>query len=370
MKYLPYLVFVIILVITGITIYTPQTDDLTNQVTDNFTLEFTEFPEWNQRQIIRCQANNIAFSYNLRKNPQSALFSNIFTYNFYDTYDYFCIPDDFIMAYNDNKFYRNKIMALKWGVSTDITSDHSTAVISNTHKPDQGFNQSAISTFYELGQYRQTDIDLVPAEISIQHEITCGNQYIPVTINVKNTADEPLRFVYMLFDGAWMTSAHDRSQAGIDQIWPSGEYQFQHIEPIDSLTRDNKQAWFGLYDVNEGGMFAGIFTPPSAHGIRYFFTRDELTYPMPEQPTITNLLSMVDDDNQSVPFNQQEYRIHNTMIDFGVLQPGEERSQIVVKIMFTGLTDSNEIRQKVSEIITTIPEYDLPVYDLDDYNDY
>jgi len=369
MKYLPYILAVATFMLLNIFL-SHRTIKLNLASTSSGVLEQTVFPEWNNRDIVRCQSSNIAFSYNLKENPQTALFSNIFTYNFYDNYDYFCIPDNFLMAYNDQSFYRNKILAMNWDVDKNVSADQATAIITNTHQSGQGFNQSAINTLSELSAYRQEDITEVPANITIKHEINCNQQFIPVTITVKNTDSEPLRFVYMLFDGAWMTSFAEQNQSKIDQIWPEEDYQYQHIQSVDEQLRRSKQAWFGLYDPANGGMFAGIYAPPASHGVRYFFTRDELSFPMPNKPTISNILSLVDVDNHTIPFNQQEYKIHNTLIDFGVLQPGEERTQIIVKIMFTDLTGPDQIRKKVNEIVATISDYELPVYDLEDYDDY
>jgi hypothetical protein len=57
--------------------------------------------------------------------------------------------------------------------------------------------------------------------------------------------------------------------------------------------------------------------------------------------------------------------MHATVIDFGKIPPGEERVQIVVKIMFTGYRDREDMHEKVRRIINRIPRFDIPSYDLE-----
>ncbi len=43
---------------------------------------------------------------------------------------------------------------------------------------------------------------------------------------------------------------------------------------------------------------------------------------------------------------------------------------VIVKIMFTGYKDRQDMHKRIESIITHIPEFDIPAYDLEAYDDF
>jgi hypothetical protein len=223
-----------------------------------------------------------------------------------------------------------------------------------------------------------------PATIRVRHEMYFEEQYVPMSISIKNDFPKPLRFLYVLQDGAYMTE-NDSSQKNVHQYWDDGEYGFARRWTIDDKNRHNKNNWLGLYNDSNGGMFAGLYAPPESEGIRYFATWDAEKPLMPDRRKekhvayidnytfegggvvywqddwfrFEKLLSHVDTPNDKNAYDNPYGKIWTAVIDFGIIPPGGTRSQVIVKIMFTGYKDRKDMHQRIRLVIDRIPHFVL-----------
>ncbi len=235
----------------------------------------------------------------------------------------------------------------------------------------------------------KTAMEPPPVDISVSHELYYKESYVPMKITVRNTYSETLRFIYFLQDGAWMTDQDvSIAQTNVHQYWDDGECNYARLWTIDESNRNNKNNWVGMYNDSNGGIFAATYAPPEADGIRYHATWDDLKnvslqssnfentlqtqaidclldYQLDGQQIIQdwykfeNLLYYVDTPNENNLYDNYQWKWHGTAIDFGNLNPGEEKTQVIVKIMFTGYQNRQDMHEKVNNIINRIPSYNL-----------
>jgi len=335
--------------------------------TNGSKIEYLTWAEYGNRSVLRSKYNNIAFTWGHEGINQQYFYNNIFTYNLSKPEDYFCIPDDYIFAYNTNSSYRVKAVALNWTTDYKITDSGDTAIVKNEYLSNNGFHQFADIENPDDGNITLSNWTLPPVDIIVTHEMNYSESFIPMKITVRNNFSEPLRFLYVFQDGAWMTSFKDENQEGVNQYWPDGDYQYPRLWSITDENRNSNNNWVGMYDDKEGGMFAATYAPPQSDGVKFHATwvpTADITGNYspyvgsdPGVDSLDNILLGINVPNNSVSYNDEEYKIHGTLIDFGVIYPGEEKSQSLVKIMFTGYTNRTDMRNKIDSIIQNVTDY-------------
>jgi hypothetical protein len=218
------------------------------------------------------------------------------------------------------------------------------------------------------------------ADIEITQEMNYVNNYIPMRIKIRNRYDRPLRYLYVFQDGAYMTQG-EPNQVDVHQYWDDGEHEYSRVWYIDDLNRSNRNNWVAMYNDRNGKMCAVTYAPPESKGMRYHATWnqtwDEINASLarnvdpfgyqpirPDWYKFENLLANVDALSFRSRYDNPTWKWHGTVIDFGVLQPDEEREQVIVKIMFTGYRDRADMHAKINEIIQEIPAFDLPDFTL------
>lgn len=334
----------------------------------NPKIEFLQWPEWGNRNVYRSKYNNIALTFGHRGVFEEYFYNNFFTYDM--TYDYFCIPDDFVLAYNENVSFRVKALALNWTVKHELINQGELAIIEHLYEEERGLHSYALRGSKEHGSPSFSKWRNPPLTIRVIHEMFYNESYVPMKIFINNTYDEPLRVIYVFQDGALMTSSPEEGQERVHQYWDDGGWNYARLWNITKENRMNKNNWVGMYNDNHGGMFAATYAPPESKGIRFHATWDRGSYigQNPHVNSIENILLGVNTPDAQDLYDSN-FKIHGTLIDFGVIQPGEERVQIIIKIMFTGYEDRKEMHEKVIDIIERIPTYKIPSYDLDEYDD-
>jgi len=290
--------------------------------------------------------------------PEQYFYQNFFTSNPSEPEDYFCIPDDFILTYNQNYTFRVKSTALNWTTVHNLSTNKDSAVLINSFSGKSGFNPYYNNSSHYYGNVSSWQVP--PLDIDIIHEMKYDENYVPMRIKVNNTFSEPMRIIYVFQDGAWMTSFDNGNQENIHYYWDDGASNSPRIWFINKENRENKNNWVGMYCDNKGGMFAGIYAPPQSAGVAGLATWNVFSM-IGDSP---NVLSM---DNiflgiTGLPTKGHEYdtgRFQGTIIDFGTVAPGEEREQIIIKIMFSGYSNRTEMRNRLQGIIERIPDYQL-----------
>jgi len=336
---------------------------------------------WN-RKIYRSNYNNIAMSFGDMCIMSGFFYEHFWVYDVYKAYDYFCVPDDLLIAYNDNDHFWSRCYTLNWKTEHGLLDNNQKAYLTHTYTDGSGFNSLTPEILIE-----KTAMKPPPVDISVSHELYYKESYVPMKITVRNTYSETLRFIYFLQDGAWMTE-QDLSipQANVHQYWDDGECNYARLWTIDESSRNNKNNWVGMYNDSNGGMFAATYAPPESDGIRYHATWDDLKnvslqssnfenilqsqsidwfldcqldgqQVIPDWYKFENLLYYVDTPNKNNLYDNYQWKWHGTAIDFGNLNPGEEKTQIIVKIMFTGYRDRQDMYGKIKYIISRIPSF-------------
>jgi hypothetical protein len=302
---------------------------------------------------------------------EGGFYEHFLTYDYYTGFDYFCIPDDLIISYNDTFSSWVRAYGLNWQVAHGLLDNKQKAFLRHRYNSGDGYN-------FLTYDYNKGNGILPPADLTVEHDMTFGENYVPMTITIKNDHSQPLRFIYVFQDGAWMTQ-DEQNQKDVHQYWDDGDYGFSRVLYLDDSNRSNKNNWVGMYNDNNGGMFAATYAPPESVGIRYHATWSHIWSDITRgvQPNLDpfryapitsdwykyeNLLSNIDALNPTSPYNKAFWKWHGTVIDFGDLQPGEERTQIIVKIMFTGYKDRADMHNRINSIIPRIPAFDLPIY--------
>ncbi|MBA4372478.1 MAG: hypothetical protein C0402_06405 [Thermodesulfovibrio sp.] len=329
-------------------------------------------PDHWDRKIYRSNVTDISMTFGDRAIMEGGFYEHFFTYNFYDMFDYFCIPDDLIISYDDSFSSWVRAYGLNWTVHHGLLEERQKAFLRHQYNAGDGYNPLTSSINKGSGI-------LPPADITVQHDMTYSENYVPMTIKIRNRHDQPLRFIYVFQDGAWMTQG-EPNQKDVHQYWDDGEYEFSRAWYIDDSNRANKNNWVGMYNDRNGGMFAATYAPPESAGIRYHATWNKLWSEVfsssapgqvnsldpfgyaPSRPDwfkYENLLSNIDTTTPLSPYDNTEWKWHGTVIDFGTLQPNEERTQIIVKIMFTGYINRIAMHDRLRSIISRIPTYAL-----------
>lgn len=335
--------------------------------TNESKIEYLTWEEYGNRSVLRSKCNNIAFTWGHEGVSQQYFYSNIFAYDLNKPEDYFCTPDDYIFAYNKDNSYRVKAVALNWTTDYEITNSGDTAIIKNEYLSNDGFNPFADIENPDDGNITLSNWTLPPVDIITTHEMNYCKSFIPMTITVRNNYSEPLRFLYVFQDGAWMTSFKYGNQKGVNQYWPDGDYQYPRLWDVTDENRDRTDNWVGMYDDEEGGMFAATYAPPQSDGVRFHatwvptadITGDYTPYIGSNTgvDSLDNILLGINVPDNSISYNDAECKLHGTLIDFGVIYPGEEKSQSLVKIMFTGYENHTDMRNKLDYIIQDITDY-------------
>jgi hypothetical protein len=327
-------------------------------------IEYLTWPEYGNRSVLRSKYNNIAFTWGHEGLSQQFFYNNIFTYNLSNPEDYFCTPDDYIIAYGTNHSYRVKAVALNWTTDYRITNSNDTAIINTEYRSGDGFNPFASVENVDDGNITMSNWTTPPLDMTITHVMNYNESFMPMTITVKNNGFESLRVIYVFQDGAWMTSFKYGNQDGIYQNWPDGADEHPRLWNITDENRNRTDNLVGMYDDQDGGMFAGTYAPPQSDGIRFLAawvptTIGEWAYigSNPGVYNMDNILLGVSVPNDSVSYNDAEYKLHGILIDFGEIEPGDEASQSFDKIMFTGYMDHEDMRHKLDAIIQNITYY-------------
>jgi hypothetical protein len=108
-------------------------------------------------------------------------------------------------------------------------------------------------------------------------------------------------------------------------------------------------------------MFAGIYAPPESTGIVEHITWNIfwMIGDFPSVKSMDNILKGIYGEPIRKGHENDNGKFHGTIIDFDTVGPGEEKEQIIVKIMFTGYTNRTDMHNRINEIIERIPEYQL-----------
>jgi len=346
------------------------------------SIEYTTWlditPDYWDRKIYRSRYSNISMSFGDRGIMEGFFYEHFLTYPVEKMYDYFCIPDDLIISYtndpSDGEPFDSWVRAysLLWTVDHGLYNNAMDAFLTYRYHVDAGFNPLA----YTKGN------GIPPrADIEVTHEMNYSNSYIPMRIKIRNRHDRALRYLYVFQDGAYMTQG-EANQMDVHQYWDDGEYEYSRVWYIDDLNRNNKNNWVAMYNDRNGKMCAATYAPPESKGIRYHATWNQTWMEInnslarsvdpfgyqPIQPDwykFENLLANVDALSSGSRYDNN-WKWHGTIIDFGVLQPGEEREQVIVKILFTGYLDRADMHARISNIIQQIPKFDLPEFSLPD----
>jgi len=337
-------------------------------------------------KIYRSKKAGIAMAFGAEQIMDGYVFQNFFIYDYEKLYDYFCVPDDLIIAYDKQTSFVTRISALEWKLEHGRYDNGQKAFNRYTFKEGAGFNPP-----YFKSVIFNSRSALPPARVVLEHTMDDTENFVPMKIAIRNAFDRPLRFLYVLQDGAYMTDAAEGHQEDVHQYWDDGEYFSARVWNIDKNKRHNNNNWVGMYNDRHGGMFAGTYAPPESHGIRYHATWDSekpvmldrnlnkpaacidgyktnsntLFFWKDDWHQYERLLSHVDTPNSNNHYDNPYGKMHATVIDFGTIPPGEERVQIVVKIMFAGYRDRKDMHEKVRGIINRIPRFDISSYNLD-----
>jgi len=325
----------------------------------NQKISFQTLPELGNRSAYISKNNDISMTFGQPGILEQYFYQNFFTSNFSEPEDYFCIPDDFILAYNQNNSFRVKVLALNWTTYHNLSTDHEKAVLINSFSEKSGFNPFYNNSSIAYGN--SSDWQVPPLTINVVHELKYDENYVPMKIRVNNTFSEPLRIIYVLQDGAWMTNFKMGNQENVHFYWDDGESDSPRRWIIDKENRKNKNNWVGMYCDNNGGMFAGIYSPPESTGIVEHVTWNIfwMIGDFPSVKSMDNILKGVYGEPIRKGHENDNGKFHGTIIDFGTVRPGEEKEQIIVKIMFTGYTNRTDMHIRINEIIERIPEYKL-----------
>ena len=314
--------------------------------------------ELGNRSAYISEKNDISMTFNQPGIPEQYFYQNFFTSNPSEPEDYFCIPDDFILTYNQNYTFRVKATALNWTTVHNLSTNKDTAVLINSFSEKSGFNPYYNNSSHYYGNVSSWQVP--PLDIDIIHEMKYDENYVPMRIKVNNTFSEPMRIIYVFQDGAWMTSFDKGNQENIHYYWDDGASNSPRIWFINKENRESKNNWVGMYDDNNGGMFAGVYSPPQSVGIVGHATWN-VFWMIGDSP---NVLSMdnIFEGITGLPVKGHEHdkgRFQGTIIDFGTVAPGEEREQIIIKIMFSGYSNRTEMRNRLQGIIERIPDYQM-----------
>ncbi len=356
------------------------------------------------RKIYRSKASDIAMTFGDENNLEGYFYQNFFIYNLFTFRDYFCTPDDLIIAYNNKVSFETRAIALNWKINHNLVNNNQTAYVEYSYNYKDGFNPYVINGS-NYGNILKTGWKNPPAIITVNHEMYYNENYVPMKITIKNIYKVPLRYIYIFQDGALMS---DRTflekdlvfhQENVHQYWDDGEYDCARLWKIDKKNRKNKNNWMGMYNDRNDKLFAGTYAPPESKGVRWHATWDSTKpatlinenkkfvsyidhYTILLKPSsmgkynkkkiwhddwfkFENLLNHVNTPDDKDKYDNPYGKIHGTAIDFGIINPGEERTQIIVKIMFSGYKDREDMHKKIMEIIARIPYYNIPSYDLD-----
>jgi len=366
-------------------------------------LEYFLWSKVCNRKIYRSKASDIAMTFGDENNLEGYFYQNFFIYNLFTFHDYFCTPDDLIIAYDNKVSFETRAIALNWTINHNLVNNNQTAYVEYSYNYKDGFNPYVINGS-NYGNISKTGLKNPPAIINVTHEMYYNENYVPMKITIKNIYKVPLRYIYIFQDGALMS---DRTflekdlvfhQENVHQYWDDGEYDCARLWKIDRKNRKNKNNWMGMYNDRNDKLFAGTYAPPESKGVRWHATWDSnkpttllhgneksvsyIDYTILQKPSsmgkynqkkiwnddwfkFENLLSHVNTPDDKDKYDNPYGKIHGTAIDFGIINPGEERTQIIVKIMFSGYKDREDMHKKIMEIIARIPYYNIPSYDLD-----
>ncbi|MDA8240165.1 MAG: hypothetical protein M0Z67_07315 [Nitrospiraceae bacterium] len=346
-----------------------------------------EYYNWEfafNRKVYRSRATDISMTFGGESVNDVPFYENFLSYDVDKWYDYFCLPDDVIIAYNERIAFIVRADALKWDVSHGLVNDGVKAFLTYFYKEAYGLRQAAeVDLAAKIAGWKAP-----PASISVTHEMYYNKNYVPMMISIRNTFKDPLHYIYIFQDGSWLSEGA-QSQQHVRQYWDDGEYDYPRVWRIDETNRYRKNNWMGMYNDLNGGMFAGTYAPSESKGVRlhatwdserphmshgalvvpyldeFFGHKDATTYWKDGWYKLENILSHIDTPNTYKKYENPYGKIHGTVIDFGTIPSGEERSQVLVKIMFTGYKDREDMHRRIREIIEQIPTFEIPSYGLE-----
>ncbi|MCB2186515.1 MAG: hypothetical protein KQJ78_08865 [Deltaproteobacteria bacterium] len=309
-------------------------------------------------------------------------FLNIFDYQ--NRFDYACIPDDLLVFESPTGgYWFTRATGLNWRLDHGLTADGQGARLVYHFQPGDGFH--AVVRQMEALVGEKIDWRPPPAAVTVTHRLTAGRRVIPLRITVRNPGPEPVTGFYVIQDGAWLSSS-DHNQKTLHPLWPGPRPGTAlRVTTMRHQRRDVAAAWprtwFGVYDLSNGGMFYGIAADPNEAAVRSFSFSDrpvdldgaaqavagKVRHKLGRVPyeydgglgffmkkgyrlTLAGLDALLA-GQKDVNFAAARAKYNVTVLDFGTLAPGQEKTVTVRKILYSGFASEKELLGRVEELV-------------------
>ena len=158
-----------------------------------FEEEGIEYLLWSglyNTKMYRSKKAGIAMAFGAEQIMDGYVFQNFFIYDYEKLYDYFCIPDDLIIAYDKQTSFVTRISALEWKLEHGRYDNGQKAFTRYTFKEGAGFNTPYFkSVIFNSGSAPP------PARVVLEHTMDYAENFTPMKIAIRNAFDRPFKKV-------------------------------------------------------------------------------------------------------------------------------------------------------------------------------
>jgi hypothetical protein len=345
-------------------------------------IEFVCWEAWN-RLVYRCAATDIAMTFGRVSRDSWTAYNiqNVFTFDYEKNDDYFCIPDDVMIAWDDRGSCFTRSGALKWALDYGMAGDGSAAFAAYRYEPSAGFHPFVAEA--ERLMKRKLNWLPPPANITMRYEIRNDLNASPVRLTIRNTAPSAIHFAYVFQDAAYLTQGAPHQQS-VHQYWPDGANSRMRYRALAGVP-DGERV-FGYYSFLNGGIFAGYWAPAKCAQAVAFASMPHCV-DQPADETFIEVLMQKEHGSvppefngglgsvnapairwemaevtrrlqapTSQPFESSGRKVLAVALDFGALQPGQEQQATIYRIMFTGFADEAAMKQKLNAVLAALFE--------------
>jgi len=254
--------------------------------------------------------------------------------------------------------------SLRWDVDyapRGHTSFNKTGYVEHSFVPKNGWNNAPAADKQPWSNYT-----LPPLDIRVRHDMHYAKKWIPMTVTATNRFTEPLRVLYLIQDGAWMTDFNAGHQENIYQYWPDGEYDDERVVKFSSDQRESRGAWGTIYNDQNGGMSSTLYMPPGPGELAWMATWDggegrtyvdSYSTNAKDWYTPGGMLRSLGLVENLGGYDSHHLRIRGALLDLGMIEPGETASAVIVKIFDTSYEDRADMVDRIRGVIGSIPPY-------------
>lgn len=314
-----------------------------------------QFEQFHHQMLwFRSQVSNLALGLNIGNFKDSNFGTRVHDFSTGNG-EYSCYPDDVLLSESEGKSAAAYAGYLRWQLHASISQDGQSASSVYVHKAGSGMLDEYIEP-----QILQAMSDS-QAEVQVKHTLQNGLPWVETAVRIKNAGETARHFYWIYQDGVFLYLP-SQNQRSVKPITPTsvgryGLYDSSEHSWVGSFDADRRLASI-LYNPNPGFLFA-LPRYVLVHGIglkdcdRYGFPCTKGgndRFVLHSKASIATLLEQAKKES-GTESSETRTKIHGLVMDFGELQPGEERTLRFYRLGLQGQSSREEISAEVARVV-------------------